>query len=151
LSFWKAPNRKVYAVTQANLDALDEPASDDSGDDELTPRAAKRLKKEINDDFKKIKEELVTFMSSLPNSIMDQLTGLLKCCICQVVPVRPPLVISRCCKSIIGCEQCVQQLVQEGSNDCLLCRCSEFEVMKLNGFDGLISAMDNTITDTEEN
>jgi len=119
LSFWKAPNRKVYAVTQANLDALDEPASDGSGDDESTPRAAKRLKKEINDGLH------------------------------LVVSVRPPLVISRCCKSIIGCEQCVQQLV-EGSN-CPLCRCSEFEVIKLNGFDGLISAMANTITDTEEN
>jgi len=49
LSFWKAPNRKIYAVTQANLDALDEPASDGSKDDEWTPRAAKRLKKEFTE------------------------------------------------------------------------------------------------------
>ena len=47
----------------------------------------------------------------------------------------------------------MQQLVdyQEGSN-CLLCRCTEFAVIKVNGFDGLISEMGNRITeDTEEN
>jgi len=49
LSFWKAPNRKGFAVTEANLNALDETASDDSRDEELTPRAAKRLKKELTD------------------------------------------------------------------------------------------------------
>jgi len=47
LSFWKAPNRKGFAVIQANLDALDETASNGSGDEELTPRAAKRFKKEL--------------------------------------------------------------------------------------------------------
>ena len=155
LSFWKAPNRKIYAVSQTNLDALDEPASDGSGDDEWTPRSAKRLKKEFTEGIKKMKEEMVTLMSSrpLPYSIMEQLTGIMKCCICQVVPVRPPLVISSCCKSIVGCEQCVQQLIdnQENSN-CPLCRCTEFAVTRVNGFDGLISAMGNRITeDAEEN
>jgi len=62
-------------------------------------------------------------------------------------------VISRCCKSIIGCEQCVQQLVdnQEVFN-CLLCRSTEFAITKVNCFDGLISAVGNSMTeDHEEN
>ena len=45
-------------------DVLDEPASDGSRDDEWTPRAAKRLKKEFTEGIKKMKEELVTLMSS---------------------------------------------------------------------------------------
>jgi len=125
----------------------------------------------------------------LPNSIMDQLTGLTKCCNCQVVPVRPPLVIKVQCwftlsvsrrlminlkikkkdyfrmyinkrnaRRIYETADTANPLLavssmcsnQEGSN-CPLCICSEFEVIKVNGFDGLISAMGNTMTeDTEE-
>jgi len=40
-------------------------ASDSSGDEELTPKAAKWLKKELTDGIKKIKEELVTLMASM--------------------------------------------------------------------------------------
>ena len=152
LSFWKAPNRKIYAVTQANLNTLDEGASDGSDDEELTVSTAKRLKKEVQEGMKKIKEELATLRSmmprALPDNLMDHLTGLMRCCICQVVPIRPPVVISKCCRSIIGCEQYVQQLVdnQEASS-CPLCRAVEFDINKVNGFDGLLSAMGNHITE----
>ena len=96
LSFWKAPNRNIYAVTQANLNTLDEGASDGSDDEELTVSTAKRLKKEVQEGMKKIKEELATLRSmmprALPDNLMDHLTGLMRCCICQVVPIRPPVV-----------------------------------------------------------
>ena len=60
---------------------------------QVQPRAAKRLKKELQESMRKIKEELATLRSmmprALPDNLMDHLTGLMRCCICQVVPIRP--------------------------------------------------------------
>ena len=150
LQFWKAPNRKIFAVSQANLDALDEGTSD-SEEDELVPSATKKMKQEIKNTMKNIKEELVTIQSAMSRStpdldpIMQQLNGLIKCCICQMVPLKPPVAISKCCKSIIGCGECVERLVSSpGGSTCPLCRAANFETMRINGFDGIISEMNNT-------
>jgi len=102
LQFWKASNRKIFAVSQANLDLLDKGTSDSKVDKELAPSAIKKLKR---DTMKSTKEELATIQSTMsrstPDSIMQQLNGLIRCCICHVFPLKPPLVISKCCKSIM--------------------------------------------------
>ena len=114
LQFWKAPKRKIFAVSQANLDLLDKGTSDSKVNKELAPSATKKLKRDKNT-MKNIKEELATIQSTMsrstPDSIMQQLNGLIRCCICQVFPLKPPVVISKCCKSIIGCEECVERLI----------------------------------------
>ena len=48
LAFWKAPRRKLYAVTQRDLNMIQDDADDDI-DEELAPRAAKRIKNELRD------------------------------------------------------------------------------------------------------
>ena len=46
LQFWKVPNRKIFAVSQANLDLLDKGTSDSKVDKELAPSATKKLKRD---------------------------------------------------------------------------------------------------------
>ena len=43
----------------------------------------------------------------LPPGLHTLLHDTLKCNICQSSPIRPPVMFTRCCKSILGCERCV--------------------------------------------
>ena len=71
-----------------------------------------------------------TIKTALPHSIWDHLGWAIKYCICQVVPVMPPLVISKCCRSVISCKQCVQHvLASQDTTSCPLCRA---QILKLH-------------------
>ncbi|XP_065898986.1 uncharacterized protein [Dysidea avara] len=147
LAFWKAPRRKLYAMTQRDLNMIQDDADDDI-DEELAPRAAKRIKNELRDMRDEFRGLRSIIERTLPISLRDKLKDILKCCICQVVPIRPPMVISMCCKSIVGCEQCVQQLLATShSANCPLCRDTDFETVKVLGLDGLITAVSSYLED----
>ena len=97
--------------------------------------------KKIKTELKEMKEELtkvktIILQTAVPNSIQQHHRGVIRCCICQTVPIRPPIIVSRCCMSVIGCEQCVQQFIEfRGNPTCPLCRDTSFLTMRLLGFD----------------
>lgn len=45
--------------------------------------------------------------SKLPPGLYVKLRETFKCHICHSTPINPPVIITRCCKSILGCEGCV--------------------------------------------
>jgi len=110
MAFWKVPSKNLYAMKQTNLaEPLDH---GDESDKELTPCATKRFREEIKENVNEIKEEFKTLKSILlPNCLRDQMIGLMRCCVCQVVPIQPQILIAKYCNSMIGCEQCVEQMI----------------------------------------
>ena len=53
----------------------------------------------------------------LPPGLHTLLHDTLKCNICQSSPIRPPVMFTRCCKSILGCERCVDSLYSGEMDD----------------------------------
>ena len=98
LEFWKQSARKVYAV------ALEDEAS-----------ASKRFKEEppTDESFLELKESIFSLLkltkdSKVPLGLKNLLNDAFKCKICQMI-MKPPIIYSGCCCTIIGCEVCVNK------------------------------------------
>ena len=114
---------------------------------------------------------LIDDVGELKNAISDMLTlnkeariplGLhrllrdtLKCKICLSVPMTPPIIISRCCKTVVGCEKCVNEWYSGPDaliKTCPSCRAERGynETMLLRGFDDFITEVQKVIQTQDE-
>lgn len=65
------------------------------------------------------------------------------------------MIIAKCCKSIIGCEQCINEWYggeDALSKTCPLCRADRdfTETMRLNGMDGFIKSVSELLSQRED-
>ena len=93
----------------------------DSSDDEINSEGTHKKRKiseksfdELSEDVTFIKDTLMDKMtlnaeSKLPMGLKRILRDAFKCQICHSIPAKPPLIITKCCKNILGCETCVNQ------------------------------------------
>lgn len=128
LSFWRAPKRHFYAIVDTNMvtmgtkrAAVDEGASESKklkidntdllssmkkGMDEIKECIADK----ISETQKTMQEILgVTEKMTIPTGLQRSLMDCFMCKICRNFPMKPPLIFTKCCKAIIGCEACVNQ------------------------------------------
>ena len=105
-----------------------------------------RLLKEI----KEMRSDLSAILSvskgmKLPPGLFKQLSDTFKCHICHSTPMKLPVIFTRCCKRILGCEECVDTWFGggQGGKTCPLCRADRAytETCRLNGLDGFISTI----------
>ena len=67
----------------------------------------------------------LTKNSPLPVALKHFVQDTYKCTICHSVPIRPPVIATKCCKTIFGCEVCVNEWYNEPNaltKFCLSCR-----------------------------
>ena len=85
--------------------------SESESDDELPPSKDMQLD-ELALEIKGIRKDIsAVVMSSkgmkLPPGLHTLLHDTFKCNVCHSSPIHPPVIFTRCCKSILGCERCV--------------------------------------------
>ena len=105
LAFWKSPRRKLFAVIGKGRK---QPIVLDS-DDDFEPTKRLRTEKKLDivlDTMDGIKETLSDVMSltkdtRIPVGMKRLMRDAFKCNICQTVPVRPPVIIRKCCKNTV--------------------------------------------------
>ena len=116
LTFWKNPRRKLFAVTKTDIKggvSKRQPIVFDSDeDDDFEPRK-KKPKTEANlemilDEMVSIKDTLAEAMSltkftKIPLGLKRTMRDTFKCHICHCVPIVPPVIVTKCCKTILGC------------------------------------------------
>ena len=56
----------------------------------------------VNSEISEIKSIL-----SLPLGVVKLLRDAFICKICHVTPMKPPVIATKCCNSLLGCEECV--------------------------------------------
>lgn len=130
-----------------------------SSDDELpTPlikrkRSAESVKlSHITSELKEVKDSIarifkVTNSMNIPVGLRDVLYDTFKCSICQATPMAPPIIFAKCCKTILGCEKCVDTWYHgsEGQNrTCPKCRGERayVETCRLNGLDEFLGIIE---------
>ena len=181
LKFWKVGSRKLYAVKESKIKETKKRSSttntinissSDSESDIVPLVKRKRISLDsiklqtIQDDIKEIREELskvflLTSAMQVPIALRRLLYDTFRCGICRSTPMKPPIIFARCCKSIIGCQSCVDTWYrgEEGQqHTCPNCRESRayVETCKINGLDDFLTAIapvlevDSTDRDDDE-
>ena len=98
--------------------------------------------KEVRDSVEKLFS--VTSSMSVPIGLRSMLYDTFKCIICQSTPMVPPIIFAKCCKTILGCEHCVDTWYrgEEGqTRTCPKCRSDRayLETCRLNGLDEFLA------------
>lgn len=96
-----------------------------------------------------IKESMVEMMTlqkttRVPLSLLKTMRDTFQCSICHVVPVTPPVIVTKCCKTVLGCSTCVNAWYsgQEAlTKSCPNCRAPRGynETMLLHGLDDFMT------------
>ena len=136
LSFWKCGSRKIFALirdenvrvptkrsAKAKATYLSQAASDisDGSDEDFVSKKSNKkfrttetdhdfhlIKRDISD-VKYMVTEMLEVNKSLPLSL--GITKLVKdafqCKICHETPMKRAIIATKCCSSLLGCEECV--------------------------------------------
>lgn len=64
---------------------------------------------DIKDDIEELKSLTTDSTTNLPLGLQNEICGSFKCTICHTLPIKPPIIVAKCCKSIIGCEDCINK------------------------------------------
>ena len=163
LRFWKVGSRKLYAVKESELrekkrvSAAANESSSSSDESLITPLVKRKRTAEfvkltnISCELKEVKdglEKIFTLTSgmSIPVGLRSVLYDTFRCSICQATPMVPPIIFAKCCKYILGCQQCVDTWYrgeQGQSRTCPRCRSDRayVETCRLNGLDDFLTAI----------
>lgn len=131
LAFWKCGSRKLYAARFSNNTRVPSKraakskrkatytscfeVSDDS-DEDFTSKKPRGFNQRdiqfVNSEISEIKSMVsdilqVNQILSLPLGVVKLLRDAFMCKICHVTPMKPPVIATRCCSSLLGCEVCV--------------------------------------------
>ena len=171
MAFWKNPRRKIYAVVKDSLKgkSRNEPSSsisysfDSDSDDEFQRRRKNRIEGKINtliEDMSTLKESVSEVMqvskdTKIPLALKKVLRDCFKCKICHIVPITPPVIVTKCCKTVIGCEVCVNSWYSGPdalTKACPSCRGERGynETMVIRGIDDFLLAIKKTVPPEED-
>ena len=164
-TFWKQPACKIYAIPQEDLSpqrpatrkrkstaTINLDTSDSDSDFESTRPVAKK-QCNCNEGMLMIHQKLdrvlsLTPKSKIPMGLKFMMQESFSCIICKQFPIKPPVMFSKCCRSILGCEECVHRWFSEEdamTKMCPKCRAERgyAETVRLNGLDEFLEAICN--------
>lgn len=114
---------------------------------------------QLTNDMKDIKVELskaftLTKCMKVPLALRRLLYETFRCSICRSTPMNPPVIFAKCCKTILGCQQCVDRWYrgEEGQQrTCPSCRepRAYVETMKINGLDDFLTGIQPIFAENE--
>ena len=135
----------------------------DDSDEELAPK--KRSK--FTSDLEEMKEDIACIAavvrdikeldktSTVPLAMKKLITDAFKCKLCLHAPMRIPPIFTRCCRTLLGCEHCVNGWYSGTdalTKTCPVCRAERgySEAMVLRGLDDFLTGI-NKMTNPEDN
>jgi hypothetical protein len=166
LSFWKSPRRKLFAVPRSEIACTpSRVVLSDSDEEDIQPPQHKKSRKDdkmntILNEISDIKSNVSEMMSlskdcRIPLGLRKITRDTFKCSICHIVPAKPPIIVTKCCKTILGCETCVN-LWYSGtealSKPCPVCKNARGnnETMLLRGLDDFLKKIRKAIQTEDE-
>ena len=86
----------------------------------------------------------LTKSSKVPLGLRELLNNSFKCKICRGI-VDPPVIVTKCCKAILGCDDCVKSWYASDplAKNCPACNTEQgyVETMRLHGLDEFLTAI----------
>ena len=163
--FRKVGSRKFFCV---DLAELAEPSTKkekkrshevDEGSSEVEPVSKRSCDDNMLNKLQEIQAQIQSVLevkgsTKLPIGLLISLKDTFKCNLC-LSTIKPPLITTRCCKSILGCDSCVTKLysgIGGSSKACPLCRADRgfTETMCLKGMDDFLKTIYSLVEDSDE-
>lgn len=137
-------------------------SSDDESDASSTTRHKKpKLIESIALDVATIRDTVTDMMTLTPNrnlplGLKRVVHDSFKCYICHAVPIKPPLIITKCCKNMLGCQECVNTWYAGPDamlKTCPICRTERGcnETMVLHGLTEFLESIKRIYETDDEN
>ncbi|KAL9952759.1 hypothetical protein ACROYT_G040054 [Oculina patagonica] len=151
LSFWKSASRKVYAIDLTKEKADEIVVIKDEHEEHVTNAQSQDVNMQdikeavkiavaeaIHQELPKCVEDKLNanffIVRAVQNAIVKEILDCFECIICKET-IQPPVVVSTCCDSVIGCKGCIQIWTTNNSG-CPKCRNEvDFVAIELKGFD----------------
>ena len=96
----------------------------------------------------------VTSDLKVPIGLKIALKQAFQCKICFLTPLKPPMIVTRCCKNVLGCKNCADTYYDEDimSKVCPLCRCPRgySDTMAMPPLDELLDAVRDAIAESDD-
>ena len=116
--FWKVGSRKIFAVRQGDLKMKSSRKrglvviSDSDSDDDLQPLQRKPIREappQLVEEVKEMRKDIqclfqITNKMKISPGLYRQLKETFQCHICRCTPIEPPVIFTRCCHRILGCQ-----------------------------------------------
>ena len=160
MKFWKVNSRKFYAVPDEDLLApvrkksRRSVSSIEDHDDHQSCNCADVLN-DFSDEMALLHKKIdrvfeLTKNTPVPLGLRGLLQDTLKCKICHISPMKPPIILAKCCRSILGCETCVNRWYEGSDVLTKLCPGCQgergyAETIRLHGLDDLLSGIRDVI------
>lgn len=140
-------------------------SADDDDDFQFTPSSKRaRSTSDILDEIKDDISDIVVAVrdlkeldkcSSIPIALKHLISDAFKCKICLKTPISGAPILSRCCKTLLGCESCVNQWYSGEdalTKSCPLCRAPRgyTETMMLRGMDEFLAGVANVMQPSDD-
>ena len=149
MSFWKCSRRKLFAIPSAGSSNTSRSKKRPLFDEENNGSSQSLLidVADIKEDLRYVKDSIedifkITSLQKLPPGLQYLLSESLQCKICHGI-TKPPVIITKCCKTILGCATC-SDMWYRGEDalikHCPACRSERGynETMVLKGLDDLL-------------
>jgi len=170
LTFWKCPRRKLFAVTVSDIEECNlghNRSRDDSdvSDDELAEPFERtgrtrydKMLHQLNDEVASVRGTIMTSLTkalardaTLPMGFKRIIKDTFKYQICHSTPMVLPVIVTKCCKNLLGCKTCVDTKYSGAdamSKSCPVCRAErarQNEIMIIRGLVDLMEAVKGMI------
>ena len=110
LKFWKVPSRKLFAIEQTTRKKKRRHNYNSDDEEESGPSHQKIMCNQLTIIDQKVSKIMeITPNLRLPLGFISLLRDAFTCCVCKVSPIVPPAIFARCCKSILGCQRCIDR------------------------------------------
>ena len=156
----------MFAVLQTDITTCSNNSIllSDSEEEDFQP-SKKKWKKEhkidtvlhgISDIQSNISEIMaLTVNSNIPLGLRQIVRDTFKCRICHIVPIKPPVIVTKCCKTVLGCEACVNNWFSGTdalTKSCPVCRVDRGynETMLLRGLDEFLTKIRQVVQTNNE-
>lgn len=158
--FWKVGSRKIFAVRQGDLKMKSSRKrglvviSDSDSDDDLQPLQRKPIREappQLVEEVKEMRKDIqclfqITNKMKISPGLYRHFKETFQCHICRCTPIEPPVIFTRCCHRILGCQTCVDAWYggEDGiSRTCPMCRFERAysETTTLRGLDDFLRAI----------
>ena len=92
--------------------------------------------------------------SPVPIGLKKLLKDAFKCKICHITPMVPPVIATKCCKSLLGCQECVDTWYATDplTKSCPACNAARgfVETLRLHGLDDFMMGLQSLMKEEEQ-
>lgn len=112
------------------------------GMEQALPTAVQTFQESMDEALKRHMSHEAFIAKAVQSALLQEIVECLQCIICKETSI-PPIIVTSCCESVIGCHQCTKAWLDSGKTTCPKCREEGFNsaTITMRGFNDFLTKM----------